>query len=209
MAKTILVVDDDADILEMVKIVLEEKGHHVVTSSDGKSCFRDIIAKKPDLIILDIRMPNMDGLNALDMIKVTKLSRQVPIMVWSGEADPVTMAKAEKLGADDFIEKSLSMNDFAKRVNSHLFSINFAILQDLLKQVPAAKSPGPSLGLTSFEYKEWEWHFLIYKDNELGVCFNRGVTLQSALKLEADRAQTQIAVLIKIGNHWKRLWPKP
>src|SRR5688572_25201508 len=99
MSQTILVVDDDTEVLSMVRIVLEEKHYNVITANDGKHAMREIIVKKPDLIVMDIRMPNMDGLNALDMIKVTNLGKEVPILMWSGEADKETVAKAEKLGA--------------------------------------------------------------------------------------------------------------
>src|SRR4051794_40436336 len=85
--KIVLVVDDNEDALDMARTVLEEQGLQVVTSMDGKSCMRDIVVRKPDLIVLDVNMPNIDGLTTLDMIKVVRLGRKVPVVIWSGEAD--------------------------------------------------------------------------------------------------------------------------
>ncbi len=210
MAQTILVVDDDPEILSMVRSVLEEKGFNVVTATDGKQCMREIIVKKPDLIIMDIRMPNMDGMNALDMIKVTDLGKEVPILMWSGEADRETMAKAEKLGADDFVVKSIPMPEFARRVAAHLFAVDYTVLQDILRRLPEQKAgAAPLTGISAVDYPDWELHPMTYSEMELCVFLGKSVGgVEGAAKIGEDRAQSQIAVFHKIKNKWRRLWPR-
>jgi CheY-like chemotaxis protein len=210
MAQTILVVDDDTEVLSMVRTVLEEKGFNVITAADGKHCMREIIVKKPDLIVMDIRMPNMDGMNALDMIKVTNLGREVPILMWSGEADRDTMAKAEKLGADDFVVKSIPMPEFARRVAAHLFAVDYTVLQDVLNRLPEAKETGPVLtGINPTDYPDWELHTMIYSDMELCVFLAKSIGgFEGLSKVDEEKSHSQVAVFHKIRNKWKRLWPK-
>lgn len=209
ISKTILVVDDDAEVLGICRTVLEEKGYHVLTSSDGKSCMRDVIVKKPDLIVLDIRMPGMDGLNVLDMIKVSQLGREVPIIVWSGEADRETQQKAEKLGADEFLAKSIAMPEFARRVMSHLFSVDYATLQDIVRHTPAEPPAGASLsGIDPNDYKDWDLRPVTYQEMDLCVFLPKGAAPSAAAAYTAEEAATKVAVFQKLKSRWKRLWPR-
>jgi len=81
--KNILVVDDDADLRTVVKMRLEIEGYNVNTASDGKECLKAVAEGKPDLILLDMTMPVMDGYTALNKLKEQPESADIPVIIFS------------------------------------------------------------------------------------------------------------------------------
>ncbi len=206
--KTVLVVDDDKEILEMVRVVLEERGHNIATARDGKACMREIIVKKPDLIIMDLKMPNMDGLNALDLIRVTQMNKQVPILMWSGDSDPEVIARATRLGADDFLSKSTPMPEFTKIVELHLFSLEHPELVEVLKKCPAQKLVGvlPG-GFNSTDHPGWDAYPVTMREHELCVLLKEGMTAEKAAALSYGEVAGQVKVLQKMPKRWRQAYP--
>jgi len=107
MARTILVVDDEISILESLEGILSDEGFEVVNAEGGAEALEKIGETMPDLVLLDIWMPNMDGIDTLVKIKESHPNLQVVMM--SGHGTIETAVKATKLGAYDFIEKPLSL----------------------------------------------------------------------------------------------------
>src|ERR1700751_3131081 len=105
MASDVLVVDDEADIRELVAGILADEGYAVRTANDSESALAAIRARKPALLILDIWMAGggMDGLELLDMVK--ELDRDLPVIMISGHGNIETAVSAIKRGAYDFLEK--------------------------------------------------------------------------------------------------------
>ncbi len=206
--KTVLVVDDDNEVLEMVRVVLEEKGINVATAKDGKACMRDIIVKKPDLIIMDLKMPNMDGLNALDLIRVTQINRQVPILMWSGDSDPEVIARAQRLGADDFISKSTPMPEFTKIVELHLFSVEPPEIVELIKKISGAKTEGTLPGdFNTADYPGWDSYPVGMREYELCLQLKEGLTQETARVLSAQEIKVQTKVYQKMAKRWRLVYP--
>ncbi|NMX22353.1 sigma-54-dependent Fis family transcriptional regulator [Dissulfurirhabdus thermomarina] len=106
MKKKILVVDDEVSILQMVTDILEDEGFGVETAADGPSALARLGEALPDLVLLDIWMPGIDGLEVLKRIK--QEWPFLPVVIMSGHGTIETAVKATKLGAYDFIEKPLS-----------------------------------------------------------------------------------------------------
>ncbi len=106
MAQTILVVDDEPTILETLEGVLGDEGFKVATAADGVKALAAIEAAPPDLVLLDIWMPHLDGLQTLEKIKADH--PHLPVVMMSGAGTIETAVKATKLGAFDYIEKPLS-----------------------------------------------------------------------------------------------------
>ncbi|MDU0458707.1 MAG: sigma-54 dependent transcriptional regulator [Geobacteraceae bacterium] len=107
MVHTILVIDDEKDIRTSLSGILEDEGYEVITAAsgvDGIECARQEL---PDLVLLDIWMPGMDGLETLEKLKV--MFPQVTVIMISGHGTIETAVRATKLGAFDFIEKPLSL----------------------------------------------------------------------------------------------------
>lgn len=107
MVHTILVVDDEKDIRTSLSGILEDEGYEVITAASGADGIECARQELPDLILLDIWMPGMDGLETLEKLK--SIFPQVTVIMISGHGTIETAVRATKLGAFDFIEKPLSL----------------------------------------------------------------------------------------------------
>ena len=114
MYKTILVVDDEESICQSLRGILSDEGYEVRTAGSGEDALKAIEEDVPDLVLLDIWLPGMDGLEALKIIKAE--TPQVPVIMMSGHGTIETAVKATKLGAFDFIEKPFSDQALLDRV---------------------------------------------------------------------------------------------
>ena len=106
MKSRILVIDDEAEIRRSVKMILEYEGYEVLEAASGPDGVALAEKESPDLVFLDIKMPGMDGLDALQRIKAS--NETLPVVIISGHGTVSTAVEATKLGAFDFIEKPLA-----------------------------------------------------------------------------------------------------
>jgi two-component system nitrogen regulation response regulator NtrX len=103
MARRILVVDDDPGIRDALRMILEYEGYQVLTASDGKTALASLDADTVDAVLLDIKMPGMDGLETLD--RIVEREGAPPVLMISGHGDIATAVEATRRGASDFLEK--------------------------------------------------------------------------------------------------------
>ena len=119
--KKILVIDDDEIHLAMVEIVLK-KEYEIATTKSGKEALEMFMhGTAPDLILLDIMMPSMDGWETFNRLKAISLLRSVPIIFLSSVTDENEMDRAYKMGAADFITKPYDRTDLKERIKKVLF----------------------------------------------------------------------------------------
>ena len=118
MARTILIVDDEKSILQSLKGILADEGFAVVTAESGPEALERIEEEIPDIVMLDIWMPDMDGLETL--IKIKKNYPYLQVVMMSGHGTIETAVKSTKLGAYDFIEKPLSLEKVLLSINNAL-----------------------------------------------------------------------------------------
>ncbi len=119
--KKILVVDDEPDFLKMVRARLEEDGHEVVVAADGEEALRKVKSEKPDVVLLDILMPRMDGLKVLRRIR--QADRHLPVYMMTSFSTTERFGLAKKLGAAGFIVKT---NDLKREIRNITSSIRLA-----------------------------------------------------------------------------------
>ena len=108
-APYILVVDDEPDICGLVKEILEDEGYEVGTAEHGASARRALRERRPDLILLDIWMPDVDGITLLKEWAEGDEGLPCPVIMMSGHGTVETAVEATRLGAYDFLEKPLSL----------------------------------------------------------------------------------------------------
>ena len=118
MARTILVVDDEETIIQSLNGILTDEGYDVISASSGAGALEKIGEVMPELILLDIWMPGIDGIETL--VKIKETSPNLPVIMMSGHGTIETAVKATKLGAYDFIEKPLSLEKVLLCVNNAL-----------------------------------------------------------------------------------------
>lgn len=119
MAK-ILVVEDEPDILELVSYNLAQAGFSVETAADGERAIELIEEDKPDLIVLDLMLPGIDGLEVCRLLKQKPQVRDVPIVMLTARAEEVDRIVGLELGADDYVVKPFSPRELVLRIRAIL-----------------------------------------------------------------------------------------
>ena len=117
MSQTILVVDDEPEIVRLVRAYLEEAGFRVVTASDGQQALYVARHEKPDLVVLDVLMPRMDG---LEFTRRIRRERDIPIIMLTARAEETDRIVGLELGADDYVTKPFSPREVVARVRAVL-----------------------------------------------------------------------------------------
>jgi two-component system, OmpR family, alkaline phosphatase synthesis response regulator PhoP len=117
MAKTILVVDDEARLVSLVKAYLTEAGFRVVTAGNGREALFVARQEKPDLIILDLMMPEMDG---NEFLRLYRKEQDTPVIMLTARLDETDKVLGLELGADDYVTKPFSPRELTARVRAVL-----------------------------------------------------------------------------------------
>jgi DNA-binding NtrC family response regulator len=120
MAATILVVDDEKNIRRTLRMVLEGSGFNTLEASSAEQCLETLGSQEVDLLILDVRLPKMSGIEALQKIRSEPETRRLPVLMVSGHASVAEAVQAVQLGATDFFEKPLDRDRILVTVRNAL-----------------------------------------------------------------------------------------
>ncbi len=112
---TILVVDDEPDLRVIVRTFLEREGHSVVEADSGEAALAMLARKDPDLVLLDLRMPGIDGWQVLDELGVERLEA-LPVVILSANVDGSSARRAEELGCRGYLSKPFTRVELAALV---------------------------------------------------------------------------------------------
>jgi CheY-like chemotaxis protein len=116
----VLVADDDEDILTLVKAVLERAGHEVIAVQDGAQALASLQSQEPDLAVLDISMPELDGLEVLRRVRDDHGIRALPVILLTAKAQEADVERGYAAGASAYVKKPFSPRELAERVESLL-----------------------------------------------------------------------------------------
>ncbi|MDZ4670164.1 MAG: response regulator transcription factor [Phototrophicales bacterium] len=117
MTDTILVVDDEQRIIDLAQMYLEQEGYVVESATDGADAYRRILADTPSLIVLDLMLPNMDG---LEICRRVRAQSDVPIIMLTARSDDIDKIVGLELGADDYLTKPFNPRELVARVKAIL-----------------------------------------------------------------------------------------
>ena len=137
MAKTILVVDDEATLRETLAWTLQQEGYRVVEAADGRQALERFRADKPDLVLLDLMLPELSG---VEVCRRMRAESDVPILMLTARDSEVDKVVGLEVGADDYVTKPFSLRELQARVRA------------LLRRAearPAAEAPGPPVQVGS------------------------------------------------------------
>ena len=126
MAEKLLIVDDEKDTLKLVSLMLERQGYEVVSALDGPTALELVKSEKPDLILLDIMMPGMDGFEVCEKLKSSPETASIAVIFMTGKTDKEDKDKGIALGAIDYIFKPFDIEDVQTRIKTHLLKITEA-----------------------------------------------------------------------------------
>ncbi len=182
--KKVLVVDDDVKTVELVKLYLNRDGYRVLTAYDGIEALRLARETHPNLIVLDLMLPNLDG---LEVCRILRDETDVPIIMLTARTTDQDKLKGLDLGADDYMAKPFSPRELAARVRAVLRRLpgergpmeikHDTLILNFLKQ--EASISGKSLNLTAVEFK-----LLGVLIKEPGRVFSRAHLIEKALGVD-------------------------
>jgi len=123
MPKKILAVDDERHIVRLVQVNLERAGYQVVTAFDGKEALQKVEAEQPDLVVLDVMMPYMDGFEVLQTLRKNQATRDLPVIMLTAKAQDADVFRGWQSGVDCYLTKPFNPMEliaFVKRIFSSM-----------------------------------------------------------------------------------------
>src|SRR5262244_4185375 len=118
IARKVLIVEDENDILQLVKMYLEKEGFRTVTASDGTQALKQVRSERPDLVVLDLMLPEIDGLEVCKRLRVAPQTAMVPIIMLTAKSEESDTVVGLELGADDYVGKPFSPRALVARVKA-------------------------------------------------------------------------------------------
>jgi two-component system, OmpR family, alkaline phosphatase synthesis response regulator PhoP len=119
MGQTILVVDDDPNVIRVVEINLTQEGHQVRTAGDGEAALAAVAQERPDLLILDVMMPKLDGFETLKRLKADPAMAEIPVIMLTARAQDEDVFEGYGMGAQWYLTKPFEPGEL-RRVVRHL-----------------------------------------------------------------------------------------
>ena len=118
--RLVLIADDDEDILALVRATIERSGHEVMAVADGAAALSAMAERRPDLAVLDIAMPELDGLEVLRRLRADDATRDLPVILLTAQAQAADVERGFATGASAYVRKPFSPRDLATRVDDLL-----------------------------------------------------------------------------------------
>ena len=212
--KHIIVIEDEKDILDVLEYNLKREGFRVSTSSDGKAGLNMVRQDKPDLVLLDIMLPEIDGLEICRILKNESSTRAIPIIMVTAKEEESDVVLGLGLGADDYVTKPFSPKELIARIKAMLRRSNetdktgssSVITLGPLQIYPekySVKLSNQTLNLTRTEFR------ILYKlTSQPGRVFSREQLMQDAMGEHVVVSDRNIDVHIRairksLGEHQK------
>lgn len=183
----ILVVDDESDILSLVQYNLEKEGFKVITASDGQEALRRIASELPQAIILDLMLPQIDGLEVCRQIKRNEATSGIPVIMLTARGEEIDRVVGFELGADDYITKPFSPRELILR------------LKAILKRFSLREEPAKRLILGDLVI-DWDRHQVRVAGEEIGLTHTE-FKLLTTLAGRKGRVQTRDRLLADVWNY--------
>jgi len=120
MGKKILVIEDDAIALRLIEYTLRKEGYEVLQAKNGLEGISKAQSEEPDLVILDVMLPGIDGFEVCHRLRSESQTARLPILMLSGKAQEIDKATGLKVGADDYVTKPTAPRELISRVESLL-----------------------------------------------------------------------------------------
>ena len=117
---TILIIEDNEKNLKLVRDVLQAKGHTTAEAESAEEGLKLVAERKPDLVLMDIQLPGMSGIDALKILRAEEATRAIPVIAISASVMQQDRKQITDAGFDDFIEKPINLKDFLGAVNKAL-----------------------------------------------------------------------------------------
>lgn len=206
--KTILVVDDEPKIIQLARDYLEHAGLTVVTANDGKTALSAWRSAKPDLVVLDLGLPNMDG---LDVTRTIRKESNTPIIILTARSEESDKLVGLELGADDYMVKPFSPKELVARVRAVLRRMDNASRGDEIIRAGNVELDLPRMRLViaghAIEVTPTEFQLLAEMARQPGRIFTRAQLLDAVRGVAFESYERAIDAHIK--NLRRKIEPDP
>jgi two-component system alkaline phosphatase synthesis response regulator PhoP len=115
---TVLVIDDEKDLIELVRYNLQNEGFEVLAARDGESGVREALDRKPDLVLIDLMLPGIDGLEVCHRLRSDERTSRIPLIMLTAKSSEADRVVGLELGADDYVTKPFSLRELTARVKA-------------------------------------------------------------------------------------------
>ena len=207
MAKTILVVDDKASVRRLLREYLAEEGFWVVTADNGQNALFVARHEKPDLILLDIMMPEMDG---YEFIRVYRRERNTPIILLTARLEESDKVVGLELGADDYVTKPFSMRELVARIRAVLRRVEKSAVPEVLHAADITLDRSTrqvNVGDQFVKLTPTEFDLLAVLMSAPGRVFSRQMLLEQVQGVALSELERSISV--HISNLRAKIEPNP
>ena len=189
MSNTVLVVEDEPNLLTALKYSLEQEGYDTLTAVDGESGLRIAQSNSPDLVILDVMLPSLDG---FEVCRILRRQSNVPILMLTARGEELDRVAGLELGADDYVTKPFSMRELLARVRNMLRRSSAPAQENSPEDDEVIKSGNLMIDLAS--------HSISLDDEDLAMK-PREFSLISLLAANRGRAFTRDQILERLWGH--------
>ena len=189
MAHTVLVVEDEPNLLAALEYTLEQEGYEVLTAIDGESGLQLARARKPDILILDVMLPSLDG---FEICRIIRRESNIPILMLTARGEEVDRVVGLELGADDYVTKPFSMRELLARVRSLLRRVSNSVPSGPQNESEVLRSGDLIIDLAG--------HSAMLDNNPLDMK-PREFSLLSLLAANKGRAFTRDQILERLWGH--------
>lgn len=187
---TVLVVDDECHILELLRFNFEQEGFDVFTVATGEECLNVCDKKLPDIIILDLMLPGIDGLEVCRILRQNQRTKLIPIIMLTAKGTELDKVIGLELGADDYVTKPFSVRELVARAKAQLRRTDL-LMQPTNDEVPIIAGP---LTIDSSSYE-------VFKDGEKLDLTLKEFELLKMLVLNKGKVLTRDAILDNVWGY--------
>lgn len=185
-SKLVLIADDDPQFLDLLKTACESRGYRVETASTGKDALNKIIESRPDLVVLDLRLPDTDGLQVCGQLKLDASTRAIPAVIVTAHGRRESWFDSIRSGADVFLSKPIVWEDF------------FQCLDALLHRLPYKAADGGKIKVGCFDIDPKE-HLIILNGRPIRHVTTKPFDLAYLLVQHRSRALDRREILSRLG----------
>jgi two-component system, OmpR family, alkaline phosphatase synthesis response regulator PhoP len=209
--ETILIVDDESDLLDLIEYNLEKAGYSVLKADNGHAALKLARKHLPDLILLDVMMPRMDGIEVIRELKEDTTLRNKPVIFLTARGDEKTELEGLELGADDFLSKPISTAKLLSRLKAVLRRVASADELEIILEAADLKIDRSrytvSRGTEEFHLPRKEFELLYYLASRKGKVLDRQTLLNEVWGSHIYVVDRTVDVHIrkireKLGDHY-------
>ncbi len=208
--KIVVAIDDEADILKLYQTFLTHSGFEVHIADNAVAGFELLKSKSPDIVLLDINMPGIDGLTTLQLIRGDQKTKDSAVIMVSARRDEFTVKEALRMGCDNFLVKPFKLKELAERLSHETKVLQEAEVRHFIRP-PIMLSKAPDIlkepGLMDLSPNLFEAYSVQFEGLPGAIVTPKGVRPEIFHRSLSSDMERSLTVYLKFGRRWRKVWP--